>query len=77
MSMPPLLIRSTFEAKPKILIVLSDMDDNILDDFDEAIGLDGAQWVRRRSMSGSVILDVDIAEKAVAWLKAHGVEQAS
>ena len=79
---------ATFETKPKILLSV-EVASHLAYELDEYIyGMrldrsadDGnyKSWTERAGNGRTVdhlLLDVDVAEKAVAWLKAHGVERA-
>ena len=68
---------ATFNARPKVLIEIDDLDDDILDDFADEIEKYGGRWIRRGCQSGHVLLDFDIAEKAIAWLKSNGVRRSN
>lgn len=59
---------ATFEARPKISIRLDTGLRTV-----QLFMVYMAQFPVMRS-DGAWVLDVDVAEKAVAWLKAHGVE---
>lgn len=65
---------ASFETFPKIKIRLEDVTEPTLFGFYEAFKADG-QWMLHGEQRCVVLFDVDDAERAVAWLKEHGVEQ--
>lgn len=71
---------ATFKAKPQILIELHGASRATAESLGERIGEDATTraWCAifpDGQHVDSFLVDVDVAEKAVAWLKAHGVEQ--
>lgn len=66
---------ATFETLPKIKLRVEGLGPVMLDEF--CVAFDSvAHWLVFGNGRCVAMLDVDEAERAVAWLKAHGVEQA-
>lgn len=67
-----------FITTPKIVVELAGVPVSCVDDLYAFLDNAAArQWRNELSCGGArrLVLDVDVAERAVAWLKAHGVEQ--
>lgn len=65
---------ATFETIPKIKVRAEGLTPVLLDEFCATFD-QGAQWLNFGTCRCVALFDVDLAEKAVAWLKEHGVEQ--
>ena len=68
---------ASFETFAAIKIRIEGIELSKLAEFDEFLikSAGASWWYRRTAGRGVVFVDVELAERAVAWLKAHDVNQ--